>query len=113
MCFLAPATLIDKRIKWEEINNSSVRATFTNNETTVSAILHFNKKGQLINFESFDRYDVNEMKKFKFSTPLKNYQIINGYNLAGYGEAIWHYPEGEFVYGRFHLKDIRYNIADN
>jgi len=110
MCFLAPATLIDKKIKWEEINNSSVRATFTNNETTVSAVLYFNNKGQLVNFESFDRYDVNAMKKFKFSTPLKNYQSINGYNLAGYGEAIWHYPEGEFVYGRYHVKDIRYNV---
>lgn len=112
MCFLAPATLIDERIRWEEISSKSVKATFTNNATTVSAILYFNDKGQLVNFESLDRYDVNKMKKYKFSTPLKNYKPINGFNLANYGEAIWHYPEGEFVYGRYHLKEIQYNLTN-
>lgn len=111
MCFLAPATLIDERIKWEEIGSESVKATFTNNGTTVSAILFFSDNGQLVNFESLDRYEINEMKKYKFSTPFKNYKPINGFNLAHYGEAIWHYPEGEFVYGRYQLKDIQYNVS--
>ena len=83
---------------------------FTNRGTTVSAILYFNGQGQLVNFESDDRYDVNVMKKYKFTTPVKDYKTINGYKMAGYGEAVWHYPEGEFSYGRYHLKDIRYNI---
>jgi len=113
MCFLAPATLIDERIQWEEIDNKSVKAVFTNNGTTVSAILFFNEKGQLVNFESHDRYDVNAMKKYKFSTPLKDYRPINGFNLASYGEAVWHYPDGEFVYGRFHLKEIEYNVSED
>lgn len=112
MCFLAPATLIDKRIKWEEVDSTSVKATFTNQKVTISAILYFNEIGQLVNFESFDRYDVNDMKQYKFSTPLKNYKLINGYNIANYGEAIWHYPEGEFVYGRYYLKDIKYNVSE-
>lgn len=112
MCFLAPATLIDKSIQWEAMDGHKVRAKFTNNNTTISAILYFNDKGQLINFESDDRYDVNEMKKYKFSTPLKDYRKINGFNLPNYGEAVWHYPEGEFVYGKYWLKDIRYNVSE-
>lgn len=111
MCFLAPASLIDQRIKWKEIDSKSVKATFTNQGVTISAILYFNNKGQLINFESSDRYDINEMTKYKFSTPLKDYKPINGFNLAHYGKAIWHYPEGEFVYGRYHLQDIQYNVT--
>ena len=50
------------------------------------------------------------MKKYMFSTPVSNYQSFNGYNILMYGEAIWHYPEGEFVYGRFNVISVDYNI---
>lgn len=112
LCLFAPAALIDKRIKWELLDDLSVKATFTNNETSISAILYFNKSGQLIDFISNNRYSVSEMKKFPFSTPTKNYKNIKGYNLPTYGEAVWYYPDGEFVYGKFHLKSIEYNISD-
>ena len=109
MCFLAPATLTNKHITWEEIDNATVRATFTNNSVKVSAILRFNQDGQLVNFISDDRYDISENKKYRFSTPLSRYMKIGEFALPTYGEAIWHYPEGPFVYGRYTLKRIEYN----
>lgn len=112
LCLFAPAALIDDRIRWETIDELSVRASFTTNGTSISAILHFNEKGQLVNFVSNDRYSVSEMKTFPFSTPVKNYQNINGYNLPTYGEAIWHYPDGEFIYGKFNVKHIDYNVSN-
>ena len=48
------------------------------------------------------------MKALPFTTPLGNYKDFQGYFLPGYGEAVWHYPEGEFVYGRFTLKELSY-----
>jgi hypothetical protein len=111
MCFLAPATLIDKNIRWEPIDDASTRAFFTNGNVTISAVLHFNEKGQLVNFVSDDRYDINEMQKYRFSTPLSKYKTINGYTMPTYGEAIWHYRDGPFVYGKFSLKTIRYNVG--
>lgn len=113
MCVFAPATLIDKRIRWKEIDSTSVEATFSTKNKTIKAILHFNDKGELVNFESDDRYDVKRKKQFKFSTPLRDYQWINGHRIASYGEAVWHYPEGEFVYGRFKLKNLHYNITEH
>lgn len=110
MCFLAPATLIDERIKWQEIDSSTVRATFSNLPATIEAVLHFNREGQLINFVSDDRYDVNEKQRFRFSTPLSHFKKMNGYMLPTYGEANWHYPEGPFVYGKYTLKQITYNL---
>ncbi|XLS30299.1 DUF6544 family protein [Flavobacteriaceae bacterium M23B6Z8] len=110
LCLFAPAALIDKRIQWEAIDDQSAKAIFTNHGTTISAILYFNEKGQLVNFVSEDRVAVSEMKTYPFSTPISNYQRINGYNLPTYGEAVWHYQDGEFVYGRFNLKTIEYNI---
>ena len=110
LCLFAPAALIDDRITWETLDALSAKATFNNKGTTISAILYFNEKGQLINFVSKDRYSVSEMKAFPFSTPASNYQEVNGYKLPNYGEAIWHYPDGDFVYGKFRVTDVVYNV---
>ncbi|MCG2459998.1 hypothetical protein K8352_04520 [Flavobacteriaceae bacterium F89] len=112
LCLFAPAVLIDDRISWKEIDDRSAKATFSNKGTTISAILHFNEKGQLVNFDSNDRIAVDEMKTYPFSTPVKNYLNSNGFNLPTYGEAVWHYPDGKFVYGRFELKEIEYNVSE-
>lgn len=110
MCLMAPATLIDKRIQWEVKDNNTVKATFTNEGFQISAILKFNEKGELVNFISDNRYEINEMKQYRFSTPVKDYKQIHDIRVPGYGEAIWHYPEGEYSYGQFNLKSIDYNV---
>jgi hypothetical protein len=110
MCLFAPASLTGERIKWEPVDALTAKATFTVNNIRISALLYFNEQGQLINFVSDDRYAISEKKQYRFSTPVKNYQHFGGYNLPAYGEAVWHYPGGEFVYGRFHLKQVRYNL---
>ena len=60
MCCMAPATLIDKRIKWLEVDGNKVKAAFTNNNITISAWLYFNDAGELVNFVSNDRYVIND-----------------------------------------------------
>lgn len=110
MCLFAPATLIDKRIQWDEIDKNAVKATFTNEGFQINATLKFNEKGQLVNFISDNRYDINDMKQYRFSTPVKAHKKIHDLWIPTYGEAIWHYAEGKFVYGQFHLKSIDYNV---
>ena len=115
MCCLAPATLIDDRIKWVEIDAHRVLATFTCKKIIISANLLFNDEGQLINFISDDRYAQmkdNTMKKFRWSTPLKNYKEIDGRMLPGYAETIYSYPEGDFCYGIFKIESAEYNCVD-
>lgn len=109
MCLMAPATLIDKRIQWQEIDRNSTRAIFTNQGITIIAILYFNDQGQLINFRSDDRTAIAEMKQYPFFTPVYDYQNINGINIMSHGEAVWGYPDDNFSYGKFTLKDIEYN----
>ncbi|TDH29247.1 hypothetical protein EXU57_04050 [Segetibacter sp. 3557_3] len=110
MCLMAPASLIDPSIKWEQLSENAVNATYTVKENTVSATLYFNDHGQLVDFVSDDRYAIAEKRKYRFSTPVSDYKTINGFNLPGYGEAVWHYPDGKFTYGKFYLKDVQYNI---
>jgi hypothetical protein len=112
MCIMIPSTLIDKRIQWEAIDSTSAKATFVNGVNKISATLYFNEVGELVNFISDDRYAVSDMKQYRFSTPMKEYKLFDGRNVPTYGEAIWHYPEGEFVYGKFHLVSIEYNATN-
>ncbi|HPI78925.1 MAG: hypothetical protein M9954_08880 [Cyclobacteriaceae bacterium] len=111
MCMFVPAALIDKRIEWLPIDKNSAHATFKNGPNLVSATLYFNEDGQLVNFVSDDRYDINEKKQYRFSTPLANYKLVGGRHLPTYGEGVWHYPDGKFTYGKFYLKDIEYNVG--
>jgi hypothetical protein len=110
LCLLAPAALIDKNIQWETIDSSSVRAVFSTRDVTISAILYFNEEGQLVNFVSDDRLEVASKQAVRFSTPVANYRKIGKFQLMGYGEARWQYPEGEFTYGKFYLQDLTYNV---
>jgi len=115
MCCMAPGTLIDKRIKWVEVDGNNVKAEFSNNNITISAWLSFNDNGELINFISEDRYayvDNAGMQKFAWTTPLKDYKKVDGFNLASYAEAIYKYPEGDLCYGTFHLIHVEYNCKN-
>ncbi len=114
MCCMAPATLIDERIKWTENEKDTVKCSFTNNGITIHASLFFNEKGELINFKSNDRFaykDNGTMTRIPWQTPLKAYKLVNGYYLPAQAEMIYNYPEGDLCYGMFSLKDISYNSS--
>jgi hypothetical protein len=115
MCLLAPATLIDTAIKWEEISPTAVTAHFTNRGNTVTAHLFFDTSGALTNFISNDRYyspDGKKFEQYRWSTPVKSYQNIDGRKIFSEAKAVWQMPDGDFEYARFFLKEIEYN-CDN
>jgi hypothetical protein len=115
MCLMAPASLINKNIKWKIIDPITVNAEFTNQGNTISAVLYFKESGELLNFISDDRYmsaDGKTYNNYRWSTPVKEYKEINGIKVLSYGEAIWQRPEGEFCYGKFKLQEIEFNCKE-
>lgn len=113
MCVMAPATLIDQGIIWEDIDALTVRARFTNADITISATLVFNEQHQLVNFISDDRYETIDGKTFNnypWETPLSDYHDFNGFMLASKGDLLFKRPEGDFCYGKFELCDVQYNV---
>lgn len=109
MCILAPGTLVGPGISWEPMDASTARARFTQHGHTITATLFFAADGRLVNFESDDRARSVPDSRFadaRFSTPLRDYRDFGPLHLAGYGEARWRLPEGEFVYGEFTMRDV-------
>ena len=115
MCVFSPGSLVDKRLTWSEIDSLSTKVTLTNGKYIVTAILYFNELGELINFMSDDRsalQDDGTVKTFRWTTPISEYIEFEGRKIPTVGKTIWHYPEGEFTYGVFTLKSIKYNLTN-
>lgn len=61
-----------------------------------------------------DRYMSADGKTFAnhpWSTPVNDYREYGRVRVAAKGEAMWSLPEGHFVYGRFEIVELRYNVA--
>ncbi|TGL13700.1 DUF6544 family protein [Leptospira meyeri] len=115
LCLFAPAALIDQRISWEANGPLSAKVFFKNGKYRVSAVLFFNEIGELVAFVSDDRFalqDDGSLRKARWSTPVRDYKEFNGVKVPTYGEAIWNYPEGDYIYGKFFLKNIEYNVKN-
>lgn len=113
MCVFVPGNLCDKRLSWKEIDSLSCEVTLENGKYIVSAVLYFNETGELINFVSDDRsalQDNGTLRRARWSTPIGDYKELNGRRIPTYGETTWNYPEGDFTYGTFRLKNIQYNV---
>ncbi|MEO8069614.1 MAG: DUF6544 family protein [Flavobacteriales bacterium] len=112
LCIYAPGALLDPRIVWSALDDHSSEATFTNGALSISATLVFNAADRLVDFTSDDRYALADGKAepLRFSTPLRDHRAMHGLVLPSYGEAVWHRPEGPFVYGRFTLRSITYDV---
>ncbi len=112
-CFLAPGSLIDPRITWSQIDETTIKAVFTNESITISAVLYFNAEGNLIDFLSYDRFETNgrEYVNNPWRTPVVSYAEFKGYRLPQKARLIYVRPDGEFCYGEFELKNIQYNCT--
>lgn len=115
MCFMAPASLIDRNIEWKEIDAITVDAKFTNGNITIGATLFFNEEGELVNFLSNDRFETTDGKTYKnypWITPVTGYTNVNGYRLPSGAKLIYKHPDEDLCYGEFALKSIEYNCRD-
>jgi hypothetical protein len=114
MCIMAPATLIDPAITWEEADAQTVRASFTNAGHTIRAELVFNEAGELTNFWSEDRRrasaDGQTLDAVRWSTPVGSYRAFGPARLASRGEGRWHEAGGEYAYLELALDDVQYNV---
>lgn len=114
LCLFAPGALIDSRITWEPVDDLHVQATFTNGANKVQALLTFKENGELLDFVSQDRYRIDKIaEKLPWSTPISEYGEIGGRYCMKKGAAVWHAPEGPYVYGAFEVTRLEYNVKSH
>jgi outer membrane receptor for monomeric catechols len=92
-----------------------VKATFTNGQISVSAILTFDEEGKLVNFLSFDRFETSDGKIYinnPWETPVTEYRKIGDYFLPAKADVIYKRTDGDFCYLEFRLEEIKYNVKN-
>jgi hypothetical protein len=106
MAIMAPASLIDPAIRWRQIDDRRVEASFTNGPNEVRAVLAFGATtGALSNFWSDDRpalaADGVTLQPQRWSTPVGAHRSQGASRLASRGEARYAAPGGEYAYVEF------------
>ncbi len=105
MAIMAPAALIDPAIRWRQIDEQQVEASFANGPSEVRAVLVFDATGALSNFWSDDRpalaADGVTLQQQRWSTPVGAYRAQGAWRLASRGEARYAAPSGDYAYAAF------------
>jgi len=76
------AIWIDKKIRWEQIDLTTVKAWYTNQGIGISASLNFKQNRELVKFISNDSYDLSDPKSpklYPFATPIVSHKDYNGF----------------------------------
>jgi len=110
-----PGYLLLDNVKWEQIDDCSVRGTLTDNGIEVSGVFYFNEDGLFTRFETFDRYFTvgkNSYKKVKFSAVVESYKAQDNLLVCEKVKVAWHLPEGEFEYYKGTVERIEFNVFD-
>jgi hypothetical protein len=109
-CLLAPGTLVAEEFRWEAIDASSARVTYTLGAHTVGAVVTVDDAGDLVDFVSDDRsatsHDGGPLVRQRWSTPVLAHQTIRGTRAMRRAEGRWHPPEGSYAYIEIDLLDL-------
>lgn len=101
-CLFAPSALLQDYVAFEEIGDYAIKAVAKYKGAECSGIFHFNEKYEMVSFTTEDRAVTNKdgsMEFIPWSAECGEYRVSgNGLNLPTRFRAVWHYPDGDFVY---------------
>lgn len=109
--FMTPTALLPStNVHWRQIDKLSAEATVWLNHQKASAVFYFNKKYELTEIVSSDRYMPTKIdySREKFTIHLANYREIDNYYIPTFFEFQWNLATSNFTFGRFFIEQISY-----
>jgi hypothetical protein len=100
-----PNALLDKRIKWEVIDQNALKATMQIENIVADGIFYFNKEGWVSSFKT-KRYMLHSLKDF--SGTFENFKEFNGLMIPTKLTAIWNLEAGDYPY--FKCNIVNYEL---
>ena len=112
MCLLAPGSLIGAPATWTAVDDSTLRARYTNAGHTIEAVLTFDANGDIRNFTSNDRgKEVNGQQLLTpWDTPVSAWATFHGLRIASEAEARYLENGVMSAYGRFTITTADVNV---
>lgn len=113
-CLLAPGALTHPAFRWEPIDERHARVRLRVAANEVAAELSFDDAGHLVDFVSEDRTRSDDGvtgERLRWSTPVSDFRAFEGRTVGAHGEALWHAPDGPYVYGKFDLVELVHDVG--
>jgi len=104
----APSMLLGPETTWTTVDDNSFDVSLSDHGLTVSARVFLDKWGAPVNFSTTDRFGEDperpgNMVRTRWSTPIRGFTLMAGRPVPTGGQAIWHFPSGDFTYADFAL----------
>lgn len=111
----APTILLQDYISFEEINEYEVKVTIAYGGQTACGVFKFNEQYEMIAFTTEDRGVIGtdgSIEYVPWSALCSNYQMAeNGIKYPTKFQAVWNYPEGDFIYFDGTIDEISYGYV--
>ena len=104
------ALLPSQGVRWEAIDDTSARATFTDAPTTVSLVFRFNAEGTIETMRAEARYR-DKLTAMPWSGRFWDYSVRNEMLIPLQGEVGWEYPDGIRLYYKGKVTEINFEFA--
>ena len=104
------ALLPSQGVRWEAIDDTSARATLTDDPTTVSLVFRFNAEGTIETMRAEARFR-DKLTAMPWSGRFWNYSVCNEMLIPLEGEVGWEYPDGIRLYYKGKVTEINYEFA--
>lgn len=104
---MAPSLILGPETTWTRFGIDAFEVALTDRGRTVRAQVSVAANGAPIQFSTRDRYYQADFKaplvRTRWSTPIDEMQVIDGRRVTTRARAMWHLPDGIFLYADFKL----------
>jgi hypothetical protein len=98
---LMPSLFLQDYVKWTYLDDTHAECTITWDDLTASGIFTFNGEGEIIRFDTNDRYLDNngENSNLPWTVEYGSYHEVDGFRRPGTLKSYWHMRDGsEYTY---------------
>ncbi|MBZ9731008.1 hypothetical protein LB467_15040 [Salegentibacter sp. JZCK2] len=105
-----PSLALSPYITWQELDDTSARATMNYKGTKASGTFYFNAYGDFIKFSAF-RYKGNEpdAKRHNWVLLVKEHKTFDGIKVPSKMTATWELENKDWTWLKLEIIDIKYN----
>jgi hypothetical protein len=108
-----PLAYLEDYLKFEAIDDTSAKVTFTDKGESVEATLIFDEEGKIKDFIAMRYMDNDGSFRFeKWTTPVESYGEFNGLRVPLSGAGVWKLPEGDLRYIELHITEMEFDKAE-
>jgi hypothetical protein len=108
---MIPASCFMPYVKWEYIDNHTVRGTLSFKGVEVNGVFSFNDKGEYVGFTTDERYQTQKdgsFRKVRWSVGIGEYVKSGDISIPTLLTATWNQESGDYQYFRGKIAGINF-----